>query len=104
MNALEQSICPPCRAPPPLRLCEFGIYDATDGAPTSLRALSSLQSRLHLHGRLAGGGEDYALWVCARIMRYCGLCFIWVCVNLGAAASCILFGTIMIRKTKYVRA
>ena len=35
MNALEQSICPPCRAPPPLRLCEFGIYDATDGAPTT---------------------------------------------------------------------
>ena len=76
MNALEQSICPPCRAPPPLRLCEFGIYDATDGAPTSLRALSSLQSRLHLRGRLAEGGEDYALWVC---------------VNLGAAASCIYF-------------
>ena len=58
MNALEQSICPPCRAPPPLRLCEFGIYDATDGAPTSLRALSSLQSRLHLRGRLAEGGDE----------------------------------------------
>ena len=58
MNALEQSICPPCRAPPPLQLCEFGIYDATDGAPTSLRALSSLQSRLHLRGRLAEGGDE----------------------------------------------
>ena len=79
MNALEQSICPPCRAPPPLRLCEFGIYDATDGAPTSQLAAGAQQPAVpapHLRGRLAEGGEDYALWVC---------------VNLGAAASCIYF-------------
>ena len=70
MNALEQSICPPCRAPPPLRLCEFGIYDATDGASTSLRALSSLQSRLHLRGRLAEGDEDSARVVSESLVRW----------------------------------
>ena len=57
MEEVEQRVCPPCRAPPPLRLCEFGIFDG-DGAPTPLRALSNLQSRLHLRGRLAKGGDE----------------------------------------------
>jgi hypothetical protein len=37
---------------PPLRLCQFGIYDG-EGTPTALTALSSLQTRLHLRGRPA---------------------------------------------------
>ena len=89
-------------APPlPLRVCEFGIYDS-DGAPTPLRALGNLQSRLHLRGRLAEAGDEesarvesdalvrwyvnYATTPPEVMMQAMDRCFV-VPVEVGAAAG-----------------